>query len=125
MKEKKYKSIENMIEDYLRLTDERLEIPLAIASAKEKKNVELAKVNGNSIKKSSLESLFKTYLQVRKMQERQIELVAELEEVEFTLREFLSFLDGNQLSYEKKDDTEKQKLTYLFWLEEGVIKSNR
>jgi hypothetical protein len=51
--------------------------------------------------------------------------VAELGDAEFTLREFLSFIEGNQLAYEKKDDVEKQKITYLFWLEDGVVKCNR
>jgi hypothetical protein len=57
--------------------------------------------------------------------ERQLEIVTELGDVEFTLREFLSFIEGNQLGYEKKDDVEKQKITYLFWLENGVVKCNR
>ena len=125
MKDKRFKSIEAIVEAYLTLTDEKLEIPLAIAAAKEKKNDELSKTNGNTIKKSAAENLFKSYLQIRKWQERQLEILAELDEVEFTLREFLSFIEGNQLAYEKKDDTEKQKITYLFWLEDGIIKCNR
>ena len=36
MKEKTYKKVEDVIEDYLRLTDEKIEIPLALAAAKEK-----------------------------------------------------------------------------------------
>jgi hypothetical protein len=48
-----------------------------------------------------------------------------MEEVEFTLREFLSFIEGNQLGYERKDDVDKQKITYLFWLENGAVKCNR
>lgn len=125
MKEKRPKSIDTVIEDYLQLSDEKLEVPLAIAAAREKKTAELQKLKGHVIKKSTADNLFKNYNQILKWQERQLEIVKELEEVEFTLREFLSFLEGNQLSYEKKDVAEKQKLTYLFWLEDGVIKSNR
>ena len=82
-------------------------------------------MNGNVIKKGDAENLFKLYMQNRKSEERQLEIVMELGDVEFTLREFLSFIEGNQLAYEKKDDVEKQKITYLFWLEDGVVKCNR
>jgi hypothetical protein len=82
-------------------------------------------VNGNVIKKSDADGLFKLYMQNRKAVERQLEIMTELGNVEFTLREFLSFIEGNQLAYEKKDDVEKQKITYLFWLEDGVVKCNR
>jgi hypothetical protein len=125
MKEKTYKKVEDVIENYLRLTDEKIEIPLALASVKEKQISLLDGLNGNVLKKSEAENLFKVYMQIRKSEERQLEIVAELNEVEFTLREFLSFVEGNQLAYEKKDDVEKQKITYLFWLEDGVVKCNR
>jgi hypothetical protein len=125
MKEKRYKYAEDVIEDYLRLTDEKIEIPLLISAAKEKQITLLDGVNGNVLRKGDVESLFKLYMQIRKYDERQVELIAELGEVEFTLREFLSFIEGNQLAYEKKDDVEKQKITYLFWLEDGVVKCNR
>ncbi len=125
MKEKTYKKVEDVIEDYLRLTDEKIEIPLALAAAKEKQISLLDGVNGNVIKKSDADGLFKLYMQNRKAVERQLEIMTELGNAEFTLREFLSFIEGNQLAYEKKDDVEKQKITYLFWLENGVVKCNR
>ncbi|MFN2440782.1 MAG: hypothetical protein ABR503_16375 [Chitinophagaceae bacterium] len=125
MKEKVYKKIDDVVEDYLRLTDERIEIPLSLTAAKEKQITLMDGLNGNVVKKGDADSLFKLYMLNRKAEERQLEIVAELSEVEFTLREFLSFIEGNQLAYEKKDDVEKQKITYLFWLEDGVIKCNR
>jgi hypothetical protein len=125
MKEKTYKKVDDLIEDYLRLTDERIEIPLALAATKEKQISLLDGVNGNVIKKGDADGLFKLYMQNRKAGERQLEILADLADVEFTLREFLSFIEGNQLAYEKKDDVEKQKITFLFWLEDGVIKCNR
>jgi len=125
MKEKSYKKIEDVVEDYLRLTDERIEIPLAISAAKEKQISLLDGLNGNVLKKGEAENLFKVYMQIRKSEERQLEILGELSEVEFTLREFLSFVEGNQLAYEKRDEVEKQKITYQFWLENGVIKCNR
>ncbi len=125
MKEKRYKYVEDLIEDYLQLTDEKKEMPLIIAAAKEKQLSLLNEANGIVIKKGDAEDLFKVYMQIRKCEERQLEIVAELDEVEFTLREFLSFIESNQLGYERKDDVGKQKITYLFWLEDGVVKSNR
>jgi hypothetical protein len=125
MKEKSYKKIEDVVEDYLRLTDERIEIPLAISAAKEKQISLLDGLNGNVLKKGEAENLFKVYMQIRKSEERQLEILGELSEVEFTLREFLSFVEGNQLAYEKRDDVEKLKITYQFWLENGVVKCNR
>ncbi len=125
MKEKTYKKAEDLVADYLRLTDERIEIPLALTAAKEKQISLLDGLNGNVVKKGDAEGLFKVYMQIRKFEERHLEIVAELAEVEFTLREFLSFIEGNMLAYEKKDDIEKQKITYQFWLDEGVVKCNR
>jgi len=125
MKEKRYKYVEDVVEEYLRLADERKEIPLLIAAAKVKQVTLLDEANGSIIKKGDAEDLFKIYNQVRKLEERQLEILGEMEEVEFTLREFLSFIEGNQLGYERKDDVEKQKITYLFWLENGAVKCNR
>jgi hypothetical protein len=125
MKEKTYRKVEDVVEDYLRLTDEKIEIPLAIAKAKEKQILLLDALNGNVLKKGEAEGLFKVYMQIRKSEERQLEIGGELDEVEFTLREFLLFIEGNQLAYEKRDEVEKQKITYLFWLEDNVVKCNR
>lgn len=125
MREKRYKYIEDVIEDYLQLVHEKIELPLVIARAKEKQITQLDAVTGNVVKKGDAEDLFKIYSQIRKHEERQLELRIELEEVEFTLREFLSFIEGKQLAYERKDETEKQKVTYLFWLNDGVIQCNR
>jgi hypothetical protein len=66
MKEKTYKKVEDVIEDYLRLTDEKIEIPLALSAAKEKQISLLDGVNGNVIKKSDADSLFKLYMQTGK-----------------------------------------------------------
>ncbi len=125
MKDKRYKYIDDAIEDYLQLQDEKKELPLMILGAKEKQISLLDDLNGGIVKKGDAEDLFKLFQQIRKNEERKIELVSELEEVEFTLREFLSFLNGSQLAYERKDDGEKHRTTYLFWLDEGAVKCNR
>ncbi len=125
MKEKKYKYVEDVIEEYLSLTDEQIEIPLAIAAATEKQILLMDNVSGNVLRKGDAEDMFKVFTQIKKTEERKVELAMELEEVESILKAFLLFINGNQLGYERKDEVEKQKITYLFWLEEGVIKCNR
>jgi hypothetical protein len=125
MKEKKYKFVEDVIEDYLQLTDEQIEIPLTIAQAKEKQISLMDDVAGNVLKKGDAEDVFKIFMQIKKGEERKAEIQTEVAELEVILKEFLYFINGNKLGYERKDEVEKQKVTYLFWLEEGVIKCNR
>lgn len=125
MKEKKYKYVEDVIEDYLQLTDEQIEIPLIIAQAREKQISLMDDVSGNVLKKGDAEDVFKVFMQVKKSEERKAEIEMELKDLEDLLKEFLYFINGNKLGYERKDELEKQKVTYLFWLEEGVIKCNR
>ncbi|HEY0060195.1 MAG TPA: hypothetical protein VGB56_13750 [Flavisolibacter sp.] len=125
LKEKRYKYVEDVIEDYMRLTDEGLELPLLLSRAEEKYISLQSDWNGNVVKKSDAEDAFKVFTQIRKLEDRRAEIKAEYAEVEQTLKAFLTFLNGHQLGYEKKDDVEKMKITYLFWLEEGQIKCNR
>jgi hypothetical protein len=124
MKDKKYKNVEDVIENYLILEDEEIEIPLLITKAKEKFE-SLKLVQGEGIlKPSEAEDAFKVFMQLKKHKDRKIELRAELAEAENLLKEFLKFVNENKVSYEKKDDN-KNKLTYLFWLEDGKVKCNR
>jgi len=124
MKDKKYKNVEDIIENYLILEDEEIEIPLLITKAKEKFET-LKLVQGEGIlKPSEAEDAFKVFMQLKKHKDRKIELRAELAEAENLLKEFLKFVNENKISYEKKDDN-KNKITYLFWLEDGKVKCNR
>jgi len=125
VKEKRYKYVEDVIEDYMRLTDEQIEIPLLLAKAEEKHISLQSDWNGTVIKKGDVEDAFKVFSQIKKLEERKAEIKLEYAEVEQTLKQFLTFLNDHQLSYEKKDDGEKTKITYLFWLEGGQIKCNR
>jgi hypothetical protein len=125
MKEKKYKYVEDVMEDYLQLIDEQIEIPLTIAQAREKQISLMDDVTGNVLKKGDAEDVFKVFMQLKKTEERKAEIQMELTELEDLLKEFLHYINGNKLSYERKDELDKQKVTYLFWLEEGVIKCNR
>src|ERR1700752_519421 len=125
IKEKRYKYLEDVIEDYLNLMDERIEIPLDLKKAKDKYQALKEESQGNVLDKEDAEDFFKLFNQERKIEEQKIELEEEFTEVEDILKQFLSYVDGHQLSYGRKDDVDKGKITYLFWLENGEIKSNR
>lgn len=125
VKEKRYKYAEDVIEDYLRLTDEQIEIPLLIEKAKKKQEALFADLKGNVVKKDDAEDLFKLFMQIKRHEDRKEELREDMAEVEDILKQFLNSINGRQLAYEKKDDVEKLKITYLFWLENGIIRCNR
>ena len=124
MKDKKYKHIEDLIEDYLQLTEEQIEISILVSKAKEKQELFLSENQNATIKTSDAQEGFKLFSQLRKVEDRNKELEAEIAEVETVLKEFMQPLTGSRISYEKKDDN-KNKLTFLFWAEEGELKSNR
>ena len=125
IKEKKYKYIEDVVEDYLRLLDERMELPLTIERFTKKQDILLSEIEEAVIDTDDAEDLFKAYCQIIKTEERMEEANEELKDVEEILKGFLATIPGHQLSYERKDAQEKMKITHLFWLEDGVIKSNR
>jgi seryl-tRNA synthetase len=125
LREKRYKYIEDVVEDYIRLQDERIELPLAIEKAKKKQEMLFSEIPDKVIQTDDAEDLFKAFSQVKKSEERLAETNEEITEVEEILKGFLAAIPGHQLAYERKDDLEKMKITHLFWLEDGVIKSNR
>ncbi len=45
--------------------------------------------------------------------------------MEDLLREFILSLNGGKISYEKKDDSDKSKITFLFWVEDNKVNCNR
>ena len=124
MRNKKYKYIEDLLDDYIMLIDEQIEIPLLIEKAQKKFNQNVNHEIDTVYKPGEAESLFKMFNQIKKHNERGLELVDELAEAENLLKEFLTLINGGKISYEKKDDNDK-KMTFLFWLEEGQIKCNR
>ncbi len=125
MKDKKYKYIEDVIDDYIQLLDEQIEIPLLIEKAQKKFSQNLSSEDGNIYTPVQAEYLFKYHSQVKKLEERKNELNQELSEVEGLIREFLMSLNGGKISYEKKDDNDKSKITFLFWVEDGKVMCNR
>lgn len=119
------KYLEDMIDDYLQLVDEDVELPSLINRLKEKQIMLLDDITGGIVKKGDAQELFKVYTQIRKCEERKIELQKELKEIESTFIEFLSYIGGNQLLYERKDEGGKQKTTYKFWLKDGIIQCDK
>ncbi len=125
MKDKKYKYLEDVIDDYILLSDEKIEIPLLIEKAQKKFQQNLSSESAIIYTPTQAEYLFKYHSQARKLEERKNELNEELAEVENLLREFLVSLNGGKISYEKKDDTDKSKITFLFWVEGDRVMCNR
>jgi len=121
---KRYKYVEDVIEDYIELTDEQIEIPLLIDKAKEKYEALELKPTATIICQKDAEDAFKIFMQLKKYEERKNELHQALAEVEAILKEFIGFFKDNKLLFEKKDDN-KNKLTFLFWVEDGQLKCNR
>lgn len=125
MKEKKHKYLEDLFDEYIQLTDEQIEIPLCIEKAQKKFDQHLSPQKDSTYKYSDAEDLFKYHIQVRKHEERIKEIGDDLAEAENSLKEFLTSLQGGKISYERKDDSDKSKTTYLFWLEGDKVKCNR
>jgi len=124
MKDKKHKYLEDLIEEYIQLTEEQAEIPLSINKVISDYQEYSKQHKGTVISADEAQFAFKIYNQLRKQNERKAEVAAELNEVETLLKDFLQFFDGHKISYEKKND-QKSKLTYLFWMEEGMLKCER
>jgi hypothetical protein len=125
MKDKKYKYLEDAIDDYILLSDEQIEIPVLLEKAQKKFSQNLSSEDGNIYTPAQAEYLFKYHSQVKKFEERKNELSQELSEVEGLIKEFLMSLNGGKISYEKKDDNDKSKITFLFWVEDGKVMCNR
>jgi DNA polymerase III gamma/tau subunit len=125
MKDKRYKYYEDIIEDYLQLTDEQIELPLSIEKHKDKLQALIDGKTDAVLKAGDANDAYKLFLQIKKLEERKPELEIELKETEEILKQFLMVLEGNKLSYKERDEQDKSKNTYLFWLEEGAVKTNR
>jgi hypothetical protein len=125
MKDKKYKYLEDVIDDYILLSDEQIEIPLLIERAHKKFNQYLSSENDITYTPVQAEYLFKYHSQLKKIEERKKEVGEELSEVEGLLKEFLMALNGGKISYEKKNDNDKSKTTFLFWVEDNKVMCNR
>jgi hypothetical protein len=125
MRGKKYKYVEDLLDDYIQLVDEQIEQSLSFEKIQKKISLQVTPGNTIIYKPSEAEHLFKLFNQLAKLQERKLELVEEITETEGQLKEFLTILGGGKISYEKKDDNDKSKQTFLFWLEDGIVKCNR
>jgi hypothetical protein len=125
MKDKKHKYLEDLLDEYIDLQDEQLEIPVLIEKAQKKFGQYVSSDTDPIYKHSDAEDLYKVYMTIKKHEERKNEISEELAEVEDLLKGFLTSLNGGKVSYEKRDDNDKSKITFLFWLEDGQVKCNR
>lgn len=114
-----------MLDEYLLLQDEQIEIPVLIERAQKKFDQHLSPEKDNTYKQVEAENLFKFYTQIRKYEERKKEVDDELIEVENSIKHVLLALQGGKISYDKKDDNNKSKNIYLFWVEGDKVKCNR
>ncbi len=124
MKDRRYKNIEDLIEDYLQLLDEQTELPVLLAKCEEKYNAFLQDNAQEIIKTNDAQEGFKIFGQIKKNKDRYQELQSEIVEMEGYLKEFLFTISGKQLSFEKKDDN-KTKVTILFWIQDGQLQSKK
>lgn len=125
MKDKKFKYYEDLIEEYVILSDEIFDLPLAMAKQKEKLASLVAGKGGTILKSGEANDAYKIFLQIKKFEARKVELEAELNEVQDLLKEFFNYLQSSKLAFKERDEEEKTKTTYSFWLEDGVVKSDR
>ncbi|MDB5249084.1 MAG: hypothetical protein JWQ40_3478 [Segetibacter sp.] len=125
MKDKKHKYLEDLLDEYIDLQDEQIEIPALVEKAQKKFSQYVSSDTDAIYKHSDAEDLYKVYITIKKHEERKAEIHAELTEVEEVLKGFLTSLKGGKVSYEKKDDNDKSKVTFLFWLEDDQVKCNR
>ena len=123
MKDKKYKYLEDLVEDYLRLSDEKVDIPSQITRLQEKYEAFLEQHETELIADEA-QPAFKLFYQLKKYEEYKSEVEQELAEVEKIFIDFLNSLNGMKISYEKKDDN-KSRMTYLFWVEGEELKWSR
>ncbi|MEP6595935.1 MAG: hypothetical protein ABJA71_08300 [Ginsengibacter sp.] len=125
MKAKRAKHIQGVIDEYITLLDEQIEIPVLIEKANEKYNQHITEHNSYVYKPGETDDMFKIFMQIKKYDERKAALNDEFAKTESTLKDFLTFLKGGKISYEKRDDNDKSKITFLFWLQDGKVMCNR
>lgn len=122
MKDKKYKSIDDLLDNYLNLKEEQKEILPQQEKAKEKLKGFLNDFNSEMVDSYEANHGFKVHQQLKKYSEQLEEVFRELEQVSDEIKDFLQILNNKKLKYESKDD-QKNKTTYLFWVEENELKS--
>jgi hypothetical protein len=125
MKERNYKHIDGLLGEYISLLDEQIEIPFLLEKTTEKFKQHINDHNSAVYKPREKNEMFKIFTQIKKHEERRFEIETEIAEVEAYLKRFLSFLKGGKIAYEKKDDTDKSKITFLFWVENDKLMTNR
>lgn len=124
MKDRRYKNVEDLIEDYQQLLDEQTEIPLSMSRLEEKYNASLLDNSGDTMKTGEAQYGYKILRQIKRFGDRVQKLQSEINEIERYFKGLLISIAGKQLSFEKKEDS-KTKVTYLFWVQDGQLQSKR
>lgn len=122
---KRHKYAEDLLEDYLSLIEEATEINALIKETKENERTLMNEQKDNVLKKRELEDFYRVFNLAKKYEERKSEIQEEIWELETTIKQFLHFTEGRKISLERKDDADKAKHTYVFWLENEQIICNK
>ena len=125
MNPKKNKHFEVVIDEYINLLDEQIELPVLIQKANEKFIQHLTDDISYIYKPGETENMFKIFMQIKKYEDKMAQISDEIIGLENTLKSFLSLFKGGKVAHPKKENTGKSKITFLFWLEDGKIMSNR
>lgn len=125
MKDKKHKYLEDLFDEYIDLHEEQLQIPMLIEKAQKKFDNHLSQDEENIYKYSEAEDLYRLFQSLKKFEDRRFEIREELSDLEVLIKGFLTVLNGGKISYDRKDEHEKSKVSYLFWLEGEQVKCNR
>jgi hypothetical protein len=124
MKDRKHKYLEDLVEEYMALTEELEQIPVLIEKVVNNYKDYSKKHTSTIISADEGQYAFKVYNQLKKHNERKKEVEQELAEIEALLKDFLQFFEGHTISFEKKDDN-KAKVTFLLSLENGELRCNK
>ena len=125
MKEKRHKYLEDLLTEYIELTDEQNELKMSVEKAQNKFNQHLSEDKNTTYKYADAEDLFKFHNQARKYEDRKKEISEELSDIENSLKEFLLSLQGAKISFDRKDDNDKSKSTYTFSMDGDSVKCDR
>jgi hypothetical protein len=124
MKDKKFKNLEDLFEGYSQLLEDETEANSSLEKARKKLAVYLSSEPNPVYKLSEGDDIYKAFLNIQKSENKLQDLKSEKVEFENLLKEFFGTLNGGKISFDKKED-DKVKSTFLFWLEEDQVKSEK
>jgi hypothetical protein len=122
---KKYKRIEDVIVEFLDVQEESHELPGLMEEVERKMQQRISsKSEFDHYDIDEAQDLFKLSTQHQKLLDTQRELDMRFTELRQLLVAFLKCING-KLEYSRKEGEEKVRITYLFWVENNELHSNR